>query len=94
MDSDLERKSFAKLVQLQNWIQVKAGIAVSVRKPGFDVSPVLEVQTARSVSGPPGPIIPDFLLEAEAVPVGGAKTIIVETMGYADTVYRQRKIRT
>jgi hypothetical protein len=28
------------------------------------------------------------------LPVGGRKTIIVETMGYADAIYRQRKMRT
>jgi hypothetical protein len=33
-------------------------------------------------------------LEAEHVVKGGAKTVVVETMGYADVIYRQRKMRT
>lgn len=81
MDSDLERRTLAKLVQLQDWLQAKAGISVSIRKPVFDVSPALEAQTAGSQSHPSGPFIPDFLLDAKAAPGGGVKMIIVETMG-------------
>jgi hypothetical protein len=81
MDSDLERRTLTKLVQLQDWLQVKAKITVSVRKPVFDASPAFVARRACLESGPPGPVIPDFLLEAEGLPVGGRKTIIVEIMG-------------
>jgi hypothetical protein len=94
MDSDLERKTFAKLIQLQDWLRSKAGIAITVRKPVFDVSPVQEGEAEGSENDLTGPFIPDFLIEAEHAPAGGAKTVIVETMGYADAIYRQRKLRT
>jgi hypothetical protein len=65
MDSDLERRTLTKLVQLQDWLQVKAKITVSVRKPVFDASPALEAQTAGSKNHPSGPVIPDFILEKD-----------------------------
>ncbi len=40
------------------------------------------------------PCLPDFLLWSRPVPVGGCEAVIVETMGNADALYRERKART
>lgn len=94
MDSDLERRTLAKLIQLQDWLRIRTGFGITLRKPVFDVSS----PRGSAADGPDpdviGPIIPDFLLEAEQAPKNGMKTVVVETMGYADAIYRQRKVRT
>jgi hypothetical protein len=93
VDSDLERRTLARLVQLQGWLRQRTGIEVTIKKPVFGLGDASD-DHAEAPEEQIGPFIPDFLLRAERVPEGGARTVVVETMGYADAVYRRRKIRT
>ncbi len=94
VDSDCERHTLRLLRQLQPWLAQRQGIGLAIRKPVFDVAMGL------GAAGPDsddvdvcGPCIPDFLLDADRVPSGGASSVIVETMGYADAEYQERKQR-
>ncbi len=93
VDSNLERRTLARLVQLQGWLRPRTGIAVTIKKPVFGLTEASDDQAEMSEEQI-GPFIPDFLLQAERAPEGGARTVIVETMGYADIGYRHRKVRT
>lgn len=42
-------------------------------------------------TAPREPCIPDFILRAEGAAARGARTVLVETMDYADETYRARK---
>ena len=95
VDSNLERQTFHVLTQLQSWLSNRKGIGIAVVKPLFDMS------NRSGLDEPDGdpditrePCIPDFLLEANRVPTGGRALLVVETMGYADPKYRERKQRT
>lgn len=90
VDSNLERHTFQILVQLRTWLFHKKGIGLSVVKPLFDMSARAGVSEAES-DILHEPCIPDFLLEADRVPKGGKSLLVIETMGYADALYRDRK---
>ena len=109
VDSDLERRTLAQLLRLQAWLGRERGIQVAIEKPLFDIGyadkPVAEASTpqgsvAQIKSCPEGdeearePCLPDFLLWTRPAPRGGHEAVIVETMGYADAHYRERKART
>ena len=61
--------------------------AASLREPGIKHRPEGD-EDARE------PCLPDFLLWARPVPHGGREAVIVETMGYPDALYRERKARS
>jgi hypothetical protein len=61
------------------------GIRLTIEKPLFDKGPP-ETDNAREVC------IPDFLLRARG-PKFENRIVVVETMGYDDAKYRERKIR-
>jgi len=95
VDSNLERHTFQVLTQLRSWLSQKKGIGLAVVKPLFDMSantgldePDSDVDTSRESC------IPDFLVEANRVPKGGRSLLVIESMGYADPQYRERKQRT
>jgi hypothetical protein len=77
VDSDLERRTLARLVQLQGWLRERTGIAVTIKKPVFGLGELTDDQIDASEERI-GPFIPDFLLQAERVPEGGARTVIAE----------------
>ncbi len=85
LDSAMERRTLAQLQSVQAWLAAKHGVAVGIEKPLFDVGP-----EAPGDAPPRPPLIPDFVLragaEGEAV-----RTVIAETMGFADEDYRARK---
>ncbi|NPD66263.1 hypothetical protein HN018_23760 (plasmid) [Lichenicola cladoniae] len=92
VDSNLERQTFQVLVQLRTWLFHKKRIGLSIVKPLFDMSARTGVMEPDSNSDTPHePCIPDFLLEADRVPKDGKSLLVIETMGYADTQYRNRK---
>jgi hypothetical protein len=93
VDSDLERRTLAVLVQLQTWLRERKALRVTIKKPVFDLPEIaggLLLEDGQSS----GPCIPDFVVQATDVMEGGSEKLIVETMGYADEVYRDRKART
>ncbi|NPD70268.1 hypothetical protein HN018_23135 (plasmid) [Lichenicola cladoniae] len=92
VDSNLERHTFQVLVQLRTWLFHKKGIGLSIVKPLFDMSARTGLTESESDGDTPHePCIPDFLLEADRVPKGGRSLLVIETMGYADVQYRDRK---
>ena len=86
VDSNLERDTLQELLRLKSWLQDKKQISLSIKKPNFD----LDHEVAKDPEeAPRQPCIPDFILTAEGAP--GTSKVLVETMGYADEVYRCRK---
>jgi hypothetical protein len=93
VDSDLERRTLAVLVQLQTWLREKKALRITIKKPVFDL-PEIPGGLLLEDSESSAPCIPDFVVQATDVTAGGSEKLIVETMGYADHVYRERKVRT
>jgi hypothetical protein len=90
MDSNCERETFLQLRSLQGWLARKRDMKVSIQKPLYDIAPdpgPLEIEESRP------PAIPDFLMLRSASNGFSGKTLIVETMGFADSEYRERKVR-
>ncbi len=82
VDSDAERRTLAQLQSVQIWLQREDSIEATIDKPLFDVGP----ETGPEDQPRPS-CVPDFVVR------GGGRTVIVETMGYADEDYRTRKVR-
>jgi hypothetical protein len=86
VDSQLERETLDIILSCRDWISERFGIAMTITKPLFDVGQPVEV------SGPRELCLPDFVVHATGQGVNHP-TIIVETMGYSDDDYRDRKKR-
>jgi hypothetical protein len=84
VDSRLERETLKLLIACRDRLAPQ-GIKVSIEKPLFDAGPP-ETDNAREVC------IPDFLLRARG-PKYDQRIVVVETMGYDDAKYRERKRR-
>ncbi len=85
LDSAIERRTLAQLQSVQAWLLARHGLPVAIEKPLFDIGP-----EASGDAAPRPPLIPDFVLRAGAA--GEAvRTVIAETMGFADEDYRARK---
>ena len=87
VDSGLERKTLESLARCAEWLSKKKGAPVSclsLKKPLFDYSV--------TVDGEEGWVLPDFVLEATTAD-GENRTFIIETMGYQDEDYIERKSR-
>ena len=95
MDSSYERHTLQLLLQLQAWLLKNQTVRLVIKKPVFNISSVpVDGGLDGEPTTPRGPCIPDFLLAADHVPPGGIPSVIVETMGYSDMGYRERKQRT
>ncbi|MDD2859448.1 MAG: hypothetical protein PHT60_14825 [Acidiphilium sp.] len=92
LDSDHERRTLRRLIALQRWLVRARNILVTIEKPQFDIGPPDPDATDAAATGARPPVIPDFIVRAKAAN-GSTATVIVETMGYADERYRQRKER-
>lgn len=90
VDSDYERRTLAQLRSLQEWLEKKRGVGLTIEKPVFELGSVDEGENS-SVGR--GVCIPDFVLRATGVGDGGHEIAIIETMGFADASYRTRKTR-
>uniref|UniRef100_A0A9E8CMG5 DUF1173 domain-containing protein n=1 Tax=Bosea sp. NBC_00436 TaxID=2969620 RepID=A0A9E8CMG5_9HYPH len=86
VDSQLERETLDEIVSCRDWISQRFGIAMTITKPLFDVGQPVED------SGPRELCLPDFVIHATGQGVHHPTTI-VETMGYSDVNYRDRKKR-
>jgi hypothetical protein len=76
-------------MRLRKWLCDKQGIRLEIKKPLFDIAGLDDPEDP--AIPPREPCIPDFILRAKPAPAGGSATVLVETMGYADDVYRERK---
>jgi len=89
VDSNLERRTLDELRRLQRWLCANKGVRLEIEKPHFDIAG--EDAAAAPATAPREPCIPDFIVRAEGDAARGARTVLVETMGYADEIYRSRK---
>jgi len=92
MDSNYERRTFAELRRLQQFLANKQGIRMVIEKPMLDIRSGGDLEDQAIEAGEP--CIPDFVLQTEAAPIGGAEVVVVETMGFAGENYRSRKAIT
>jgi len=99
VDSDYERRTARRLMSVQTWLLKVRNILMSISKPQFDIgaSSVADGTSASSGAGegdaPAGPpLMPDFVIKARKAN-GVTATVIVETMGYDDHRYVERKER-
>lgn len=87
VDSGLERQTLDSLATCAAWLAKKEDAPVrslSLKKPLFDY--------AVTVGGEEGWVLPDFLVEATTA-TGEKKAFVIETMGYQDEDYVERKSR-
>lgn len=87
VDSDAERHTLGMLKNFQYAIKKKSETVVTIEKPLESIAPE---QHADGTALPP--IIPDFIVTARGRD-GRERRIVVETMGYRDLGYRERKER-
>lgn len=97
VDSDYERRTVRRLLSVQTWLLKARNILMTIEKPQFDIrSSQRSADTIApsgagegdTVAGPP--LIPDFVVRARKAN-GATATVIVETMGYDDHRYVERK---
>jgi hypothetical protein len=87
VDSNHERSTVRQLLSLRRWLAAKRRIALSIEKPVFDLATPRPSPRGED-AGPREPIIPDFIARGSS-----GRTVIVETMGYDQPAYRERKQR-
>lgn len=81
VDSGLERQTLEGIAEVATWLKGKAG-ELTLVKPLFDI----EVE----VEGEKGFVLPDFIIQAK-MPDGREHSVVIETMGYTDDEYCERK---
>ncbi|AGN88250.1 hypothetical protein [Enterobacter sp. R4-368] len=83
VDSGLERTTLESLSEVAGWLAKKPDApTLSLEKPLFDIEVTL--------NGEKGFVLPDFIVTATK-PGGKQHTVVVETMGYTDDDYCERK---
>lgn len=83
VDSELERQTLRSVCTVAGWLRNKPDAPVlTLQKPLFDI----EVD----VDGEKGYVLPDFIVSADS-PDGRSHTVVIETMGYTDDEYCERK---
>jgi len=92
VDSNYERRTLAELKRLQQFLSYRQGILMVIEKPMFDIRNEEDFDDPAIAAREP--CIPDFLLQTNPPPKGGAAMVVVETMGFASEAYRSRKAVT
>jgi hypothetical protein len=87
VDSDYERQTLDILLQFQRQMARRHQVAVIIEKPMESIGPATD-DTGTALP----PLIPDFVVTARYRDCS-ERRVLVETMGYADEGYRQRKLR-
>ena len=87
LDSDYERQTLTQLRSVQSWLRRRCGVLTTIDKPLFDLRPPASTDDA-----PRPPLIPDFLVGVVG-PGGVRRNVVVETMGWSEPLYRERKER-
>lgn len=83
VDSNLERKTLESLFEVAEWLSRKeTAPSLSLKRPLFDIEVTVE--------GEKGYVLPDFLIQA-VEPDGVRHEVVIETMGYTDEDYCERK---
>jgi len=72
---------------VQSWLRRRCGVLTTIDKPLFDLRPPASTDDA-----PRPPLIPDFLVGVVG-PGGVPRNVVVETMGWSEPLYRERKER-
>jgi hypothetical protein len=90
LDSDNERLTLHNLIDLQGWLARARNVLMTIEKPQFDLGPEFDPAAPDASADARPPIIPDFVVRAKAAS-GREATVIVETMGYDDERYLERK---
>ncbi len=85
VDSQLERETLALIFSCRDQLAKNHGIEMTIRKPLFDVGQP-ETEDSRELC------LPDFVLSCRGAAVRHP-LVVIETMGYDDPVYRERKRR-
>jgi len=85
VDSKLERRTLEILIKLRDRLKDEFHVTMTIEKPLHDVGPTLNNE-------PREVCIPDFILRARGEEVKH-RMIVIETMGYNDPEYRERKQR-
>ena len=83
VDSGLERKTLEGIAEVAKWLKGKAGDLTLV-KPLFDIE--VEVEGEKEF------VLPDFIVRA-SMSDGRERTVVIETMGYTDDEYCERKAK-
>lgn len=83
VDSGLERQTLEGIAEVAKWLKGKAGDLTLV-KPLFDIEVDAE--------GEKGYVLPDFIVRA-SMSGGRERTVVIETMGYTDDEYCERKAK-
>jgi hypothetical protein len=86
VDSDLERETLQQLIKCRDWLSEKHNITVTIEKPLFDLGPA-EGQDPRDLCRP------DFVMRCRRGNSAARLLVIIETMGYKEADYRERKRR-
>ncbi|MDD5585334.1 MAG: hypothetical protein PHY92_00055 [Alphaproteobacteria bacterium] len=84
VDSQLERETLKLLMSCRDEL-TKRNIAITIEKPLYDIGPE-ETDDPREIC------LPDFVLRCRGQGVRHP-VVVIETMGYNDPVYRERKKR-
>jgi hypothetical protein len=87
VDSDLERRTLARLLSFQSRMWSEHAAITKIEKPLDDLGP----RCGGSRPTRP-PLIPDFVVSVRDR-FGDERRLVVETMSYADSSYRERKER-
>uniref|UniRef100_UPI003F533F80 hypothetical protein n=1 Tax=Pantoea stewartii TaxID=66269 RepID=UPI003F533F80 len=83
VDSNLERQTLDSLFEVAEWLSRKqTAPSLSLKRPLFDIEVTVE--------GEKGYVLPDFLIQA-VEPDGVRHEVVIETMGYTDEDYCERK---
>jgi len=83
VDSEMERQTLRSILTVAGWLQNKPEAPeLTLQKPLFDI----EVD----VNEEKGYVLPDFIVSATN-PDGCSHTVVIETMGYTDDEYCERK---
>ncbi|MDR3423726.1 MAG: hypothetical protein P4M13_01420 [Alphaproteobacteria bacterium] len=85
VDSQLERETLAILIACRDELAKKSNITMTIEKPLFDIGP-------RETEDPRELCLPDFILRCRGEGVS-QPLVVIETMGYDDPAYRERKQR-
>ena len=88
VESNYERGTLKQLLSVGRRLAEKRGVELTIEKPVFDLTPPTGL--GREVKEPSAhePIIPDFIVRATS-----GRSVVLETMGYEQSAYRDRKAR-
>ncbi|WP_228351009.1 MULTISPECIES: hypothetical protein [Limnobaculum] len=82
VDSELERETIRSITKTAKWLKEKE-YALSINKPLFDIDVMVDQEKSF--------VLPDFLLTVNIPGQLDVKSFVIETIGYVDDAYAERK---